>query len=186
MIAAAANVRSVLAAAIERTSQRSIAGGERGKMDRDFRNGCPDLEPNRQDAGRQSRWFRAARLAFAALCVVAASLAGSVPGRLLPGSIGTAQGTAPSADAQRDSVRNLLRPHTEIAAKAPIWRAIDAGGPPPDSHSGGILAPPQSVASLAGNEGSASDHDHEPHRHAVRAGYSQAPPTAIGRSRTAA
>jgi hypothetical protein len=118
--------------------------------------------------------------------VVAASLAGSVPGRLLPGSIGTAQGTAPSADAQRDSVRNLLRPHTEIVAKAPIWRAVDAGGPPPDSHSGAILAPRQSVASLAGSEGSASDHDHEPHRLAVRAGYSRAPPTASGRFRTAA
>lgn len=123
---------------------------------------------------------------FAALCVVAASLAGSVPGRLLPGSIGTAQGTAPSADAQRDSIRNLLRAHTEIVAKAPIWRAIDAGGPPPDSHSGAIPAPRQSVASLAGSEASASDHDDAPHRRAVRAGYSQAPPTASGRFRTAA
>ena len=186
MAAVAANVRTVVAAAVDRTSQCGIAGGERGKMGRELTSGCPDLEPNRQDAGRRSPWFRAARFVFAALCMVAASLAGSVPGRLLPGSIGTAQGTAPSADAQRDSVRNLLRPHTEIVAKAPIWRAIDAGGPPLDSHSGAILAPRQSVASLAGSEGSASDHHYEPRRLAVRAGSSRAPPTASGRLRTAA
>lgn len=186
MIAAAANVRIVVAAAVDWTSQCGVAGGEQGKMGRELTSGCRHLEPNRQDAGRRSPWFRAARFVFAALCVVAASLAGSVPGRLLPGSIGTAQGTAPSADAQRDSIRNLLRPHTEIVAKAPIWRAIDAGGPPPDSHSGAIQPPRQGIGSLAGSEGSASDHDYEPHRLAVRAGYSRAPPTASGRFRIAA
>ena len=143
-------------------------------------------EPNRRDDGARSLWFRAARLVFAALCVVVASLAGGAFGRLSPASIGGAPGPAPTADAQRDSVRSLLRPLAEIVAKAPIWGAIDAGGPQPGPYSAAILAPQQAIAWLAGNEpGSVSGHDRG-RSLAVRAGYSRAPPTAIGRSRITA
>ena len=164
-----------------------IAGGERGKMAPELSDGDLGPEANRRDAGAQSLWSRAARFAFAALCVVVAALAGGASGRLSPASFGAAPGTAPAADAQRDSVRNLLRPHAEIVAKAPIWRAIDAGGPQPEPYSGAILAPRQTVAWLAGNElGSVSSHDRGPRWLAIRAGYSRAPPTVIGRTRTAA
>jgi hypothetical protein len=104
-----------------------------------------------------------------------------------PASIGAASGPAPAADAQRDSVRSLLRPPAEIVAKATIWRSGDGGGPQPGPYSAAIPAPRQSVAWLGGNEpGSVSSHDREPRWLAVRAGYARAPPTAIGRSRIAA
>ena len=52
----------------------------------------------------------------------------------------------------------------------------------PDRIPAAIPAPRQSVAWLVGNEpGSVSSHDREPRWLAVRAGYSRAPPTAIGR-----
>jgi len=143
--------------------------------------------PDRQALGKGPLWFRAARLAFTALCIVVASLAGGAFGRLSPASIGVAPGPAPTADAQRDSVRSLLRPPAEIVAKAPIWRSGDAGGPQPGPYSAAIPALRQCVAWLVGDEpGSASSHDREPRWLAVRAGYARAPPTAIGRSRIAA
>jgi hypothetical protein len=162
-----------------------IAGGERGKMAPELPDGDLGPEANRRDDGARSLWFRAARLVFAALCVVVAALAGGASGRLSPASIGAAPGTAPTADALSESGRNVLRPHAEIVAKAPIWRAIDAGGPQPDPHFGAILAPWQSVAWLAGSELGFS-RERGPRWLAVRAGFSRAPPTAIGRSRIAA
>lgn len=139
---------------------------------------------DRRDVASRPAWAGAGRWLFALLCVVVASLAGSASGRVSPAQIGAAQDTSPSVDAQRGAVRN---PHAEIVAKAPIWRSGDAGGPQPGPYSAAIPAPRQSVAWLGGNElGSVSSDDREPHRLAVRAGYSRAPPTASGRFRTAA
>jgi hypothetical protein len=183
MTTAGANVK-VLATAIDGPATIAMARGNWGMMERHFGNTNLDGESNRRPA---ALWRRAARLALAALCMVVASLAGVASGRVSLAQIGAVPGTVPSADAPRDSARNLLRPHAEIVAKAPTWRAVDASGPQPDPHSGAILAPRRSVAGLAGSElRSVSDHDHEPRWLAVRAGFSRAPPMAIGRSRTAA
>ena len=164
------------------------AGGERGKMDRELHDRDLSPAPNRRDAGAQLPWLRAARLVLATLCLVVASLAGNSSGRSSPAAIGAAPDTAPTnADAQRDSVRNLLRPQVEIVAKAPTWRSADPAGPQPDSHTGAIPAPRQGLARLAGAGVDAVSSDiRGPRWLALRAGYSRAPPTAIGRLRTSA
>ena len=123
--------------------------------------------------------------AFALLCVVAAALVGSASGRVSPAQIGAAQDTSPSVDAQRDAGRNLLRPHAEIATKTPTWRSVDPNGPQSDPHSADALSPPPAVVRFSGSDiGPVSCPDRAPHGLALRAGYSRAPPTAIGRSRT--
>jgi len=119
--------------------------------------------------------------------VVVASLVGSQSNRGSPVQIGAAPDAAPSADAQRDSSRDLLRPHAEVATQGSTYRPIDAGGPQPDPDSVAILTPWQSEVWLAeGEVGPVSSHDHEPPWLAIRAGYPRAPPTTIGRSRTSA
>lgn len=143
--------------------------------------------PEGRDGVSRTAWASASRWVFALLCVVAAALAGSVSGLVSAAQIGTAQDTGPSVDAQRDAGRNLLRPHAEIATKGPIWRSVDPNRPQSDPHSADALSPPQAVAWFAGSDiGPVFSPDHEPHGLALRAGYSRAPPTVIGRSRTSA
>jgi hypothetical protein len=140
---------------------------------------------DRRDDASRSAWASAGRWLFALLCVVVASLAGSASGRVSPAQIGAAQDTSPSVDAQRDAGRNLLRPHAEIATKGPTWRSVDPNGPQSDPHSADALSPPQAAVWFSGSDvGPVSCPDCEPHGLAIRDGYSRAPPTAIGRSRT--
>lgn len=163
------------------------AGGGLGIMDSEFHDRDLDDGPNRRDAGTRSVWLRAARSAFAVFCLVVASLAGTAAGRLSPVPVGATHDTIPRADAQRDAGRNLLRPQAEIAVQGPIWRFVGAGGPQPDPHPSADLNCSQSVAWLERDEaGFAASVDRGPQGLTVRAGYSRAPPTVIGRSRTAA
>ena len=156
-------------------------------MDTELHDRDLDPGPNRRDVGTRSVWLRAARSLFAIFCLVAASLAGSASGRVSPAPIGAAEDTAARADAQRDAGRSLLRPHAEIVTQGPIRRSGDAGGPNTDSNSGAVLVPWQSVAWLGEDGvGSVASLDCGARWLAVRAGYSRAPPTAIGRIRTAA
>jgi hypothetical protein len=143
-----------------------------------------DVSDRRNVASRPA-WVSAGRWLFALLCVVVASLAGSASGRVSPAQVGTAQDTSPSVDAQRDAGRNLLRPHAEISTRGQTWRPVDPNGPKSDPHSADALSPPQAVVWFSGSDvGPVSCPDRKPHGLAIRDGYSRAPPTAIGRSRT--
>jgi len=156
-------------------------------MDSELHDRDLDAGPNRQDAGTRSVWLRAARSFVAVFCLVVASLAGTAAGRVSPVQIGATHDASPRADAQRDAGRNLLRPQAEIGTQGPIWRSVGAGGPQPDPHSSAVLNFWQSAAWLEEDEvGSTASVDRVPPWLAVRAGYSRAPPTAIGRFRTAA
>jgi hypothetical protein len=150
-------------------------------IDRRILEGMPEV----RDGVSRTAWASASRWVFAILCVVAAALAGSASGRVSPAQIGAAQDTSPSVDTLRDVGRNLLRPHAEIATKGPTRRSIDPNGPQSDPHSADALSPPQAVVWFSGSDvGPVSCPDRSPHGLAIRDGYSRAPPTAIGRSRT--
>lgn len=156
-------------------------------MDSEFHDHDLDAGPNREDAGIRSVWLRAARSFFAVFCLVVASLAGTAAGRVSPVQIGATHDTTPRADAQRDAGRNLLRPQAEIVTQALIWRSVGAGGPQPDPHPSAVPNFWQSAAWLEEDDvGSAASVDRGRRWLAVRDGYSRAPPTAIGRSRTSA
>lgn len=156
-------------------------------MKSEFHDRDLDDGPNRRDAGTRPVWLRAARSVFAVFCLVVASLAGTAAGRLSPVQVGATHDTAPRTDAQRDAGRNLLRPQAEIAIQGPSWRFVGAGGPQPDPHPSGDISSTQCVAWLERDEvGFAASVDRCPQGLTLRAGYSRAPPTAIGRSRTAA
>lgn len=141
---------------------------------RDFEPG-----PDRQQVRMAALWSRAARLAFAILCVVAASLSGSTAGRVAPAQIGA------GIDHQRDAARNLLRPQAEVVAVSAKWRSADPGDRAPHPHTDGAVERRPTVPWIAGsNVGSDTCLDREPHGFAVRAGFSRAPPMVIGRTRT--
>jgi len=160
--------------------------GGLGMMDIEFHDRDLDDGPNRQDAGTRSVLLRAARSFFAVFCLVVASLAGTATGRVSPVQVGATHDTTPRADAQRDAGRNLLRPQAEVVVQGPIWRSVDAGGPQPDPHPSAALVFSQSAWLVDDEVGFAASVDRGPQGLTVRAGYSRAPPTAIGRSRTAA
>jgi len=149
-------------------------------MDPDFRNRDSEARPDRQQSAMAAFWSRAARLAFAILCIVAASLSGSTAGRMSPAQIGA--GT--NVDRHGDAARNLLRPQAEVVAASTKWRAVDSGDRRPDPHSDVVLDTRPPILWIAGsNPGPDTGLDREPHGLIVRAGSSRAPPIVIGRSR---
>jgi len=138
-------------------------------------------------AGMRPPWVRLAQSLFAILCLVVASLGGSVStgSSFLP--VGAPSDRAPGVDTPRDGGRNLLRPKAEVAPERGSWRAINASGSSPDPDPGSVLPAWQDFVWLRQDE---VDSPFNAERGlawlTIRAGYSRAPPTAIGRSRTAA
>jgi hypothetical protein len=146
-----------------------------------------DGAPDRREAMSRTAWASTARWLIALLCVVAASLTGSASGRVSPAHIAAAQDTNPRVDAQRDAARNLLPPHAENAPEGVSWRSVGSNGPQPDPHFDAALSSWETIGWFAENDvGLVFRPDRKPHGLAIRAGYSRAPPTVIGRSRTSA
>jgi hypothetical protein len=130
----------------------------------------------------RSLWRRVAQSLFAVLCVVAASLAGTPAGNspLQP----AASDKATSADSSRDYGRELQKPNREIAAERTAKRGVDGGVSVSDSGSGIAVPTSQDFAWLP-DAGAAAlpSNERRPAWLTVRAGYSRAPPTMIGRIR---
>jgi hypothetical protein len=148
-------------------------------MDPDVHNRDFEPAPDRQQVGMAALWSRAARLAFAILCIVAASLSGSTAGRVAPAQIGA------GVDHQRDTARDLLRPQAEVVGASAKWRSVDPTDRRPDPHAHGALERRPTVLWIAGSAVSSDTWlDQEPHGLVVRAGSSRAPPMVIGRPRT--
>jgi hypothetical protein len=138
-----------------------------------------DDRPNRP----QSLWRRAAQAFFAVLCVVAASLAGGASVGNSPLQAAAADKTT-SADPSRGYGCDLQRPNTEVASERSARRGIDSGGSVPDSGSGVAFPARLDFVWLPDDEtGFLPSNERRPHRLTVRAGFSRAPPTVIGRSR---
>jgi hypothetical protein len=156
-------------------------------MTSDIHEGTSSPRQIHRGAGTRSLWLRLAQSVFAVLCVVVASLAGSASASSSSLHVGAPSDKAPSIDTPRDYGRNLLRPNAEVAPERTSWRAINASGSGPDPNPGIVLPAWQdSIWLLEGEEGSPFNSERGPAWLTVRAGCSRAPPTAIGRSRTAA
>ena len=152
-------------------------------MDPDFHTRDFEPGPDRQQVGMAALWGRAGRLAFAILCIVAASLSGSTAGRVSPAQIGA----GPSVDRHGGTARNMLRPQAEVAAVSAKGRSVDPGDRRPDPHSDVVLERRPTVVWIAGSDGGSNIClDREPHGLVVRAGSSRAPPMVIGRPRSIA
>ena len=140
-----------------------------------------------RSAGTRFPWVRLAQSLFAVLCLVVVSLGGSVSAGSSSLHVGAPSDKAPGVDTPRDDGRNLLRPKAEVAPERGSWRAINASGSGPDPGPGIVLPAWRDPIWLVEDEvDSPFNAERGPAWLTVRAGYSRAPPTAIGRSRTAA
>jgi GNAT superfamily N-acetyltransferase len=159
-------------------------GGQEGDDDHDdcsrpmMPSDAQDDRPNRP----RSLWRRAAQSFFAVLCVVAASLAGGASVGNSPLQAAAADKTT-SADPSRGYGCDLQRANGEFAAERIARRGIE-GGSVPDSGSGVALPARQDFVWLPDGEiGVLPSNEYRPDWLTVRAGFSRAPPTVIGRSR---
>jgi len=137
----------------------------------------------RAGAGRGSVWRWFAQSFFAALCLVGASLAGTMPGGISTISAGTVADKAPRADGGLGRVHKVLPPKPALAAQR-AWRVI-AGGSGFGSSAGAALAerpdphwlPDERIGFRCCDACAAA-------WPTIRTACPRAPPTVIGRSRT--
>jgi len=142
------------------------------------------MSPPMRDADARSLWRRVAQSLFAVLCLVGASLAGSLPTGGSTVSLDAAADKAARADASLDQGHPLLRPKPALSAER-VWRVIDTGGSGTDPTS--VAALPDWPASLqisADRIGFHCSDEPAPAWRTIRAGYPRAPPSVTGRSRT--
>src|SRR5262249_34681817 len=117
-------------------------------MDLDLHDNAHDPVLQRHRGGVRALWSRAARLAVAILCGVAASVAGSTVVRISTAQIGT---ETPPSNGHRDAARNLLRPQAEAVAARATWRSVDPTDRQADPHSAAVLDHWPTLPSIAGS-----------------------------------